>query len=131
MPKEKNVTLYRYYNTDKDGALRCEVIAAKKTAKGYTYNHHEKAPNDYGKGYSFCDDDDIGRLTYAGVGSLFMLARNDDKARKMFLERLNYKQTEDIRRAEDSINLGNGRIIALGGEAQYPHFRVREEEQKE
>lgn len=124
MAPPKTVTLYRYYNTDPDGALRCEEIAAKETPTAYTYGHvsDEEARARAGRPYRMVRKDDIGCLRYAGCGELWMLTRDDEAARGIYMDKLLYLQKHDVQDAQTRIAHINRLVIAMGGDARYPRW---------
>ena len=124
MAQPKTVTLYRYYNTDPDGVLRCEEITARETPTAYTYGHvpAEVAATMYRRPYSMVSKADIGLPSYRGHGDLWMLARDDDAARTRYLDKLLYRQERDVRDAQNHIADVNKLVVAMGGEARYPRW---------
>lgn len=124
MAQPKTVTLYRYYNTDPDGALRCEEITAKDTPTAYTYGHvsAEEAQTIGARTYHMVRKDDIGRIGFAGCGDLWMLTRDDEAARAIYLDKLLYRQKHDVQDAQTRIAHINRLVIAMGGEARYPRW---------
>ena len=126
MAQPKTVTLYRYYNTDPDGVLRCEEVAARETPTAYTYGHvpAELASVMYRRPYSMVSKADIARLSYRGHGNLRMLTRDDETARMIYMERLLYRQERDVRDAQNNIADVNKLVTAMGGEARYPRWEA-------
>ena len=124
MTQPKTVTLYRYYNTDPDGVLRCEEISARETPKAYTYNHlsPDEALGIYGRPYSMVSKADVGIVNYRRFGNLWMLTRDDEAARTICLAHLLRLQEREVCDAQARIADVNKLVTAMGGEARYPRW---------
>ena len=76
----------------------------------------------YSRPYSMVSKADIARLTYRGHGNLWMLTRDDETARMIYMEKLLYRQERDVRDAQNNIADVNKLVTAMGGEARYPRW---------
>ena len=120
------VKLYQYSNNKYDGSkidptLRLvAVYDAKETPTAYTYPNANR--DGWGRNYDMVRKDEIGRVPYGGVGEIWLLADDMEKARTLLLDKLCQNRAREIREMEQLMHKRNLHIVALGGYADYPDF---------
>lgn len=120
------VKLYLYSNNEYNGktpdpTLRLvAVYDAKETPTAYTYP--DPAKRDWSRDYGMVRKDEIGQVPYSGIGHLWLLADDMERARKLLLDKLMQLRARELREMEQHLHRHNQHIIALGGYADYPDF---------
>lgn len=106
-----SVTLYRYYNTDPDGKLRCEIIKARDTPKAYAF------------ACNIIPKNKLDILPPNGYGELWTLKQDDAAVSELFLNNLLQVQLNSVIHVEAVTNRLNRLVVAMGGAPKYPSFQ--------